>query len=207
MFCAPNFCLNDVIDAPWDYINTQLASQTTKGFSDDWAKHSVSICIPSGIKKTKKQMKRPEKEDISIENQFFTVDGVLVRPLVSVIKDTFAHSSAIKSFHFELFKQYWESPDSPRSGICVYDEIYTSDAFHKAHEDLQNSPKELGCDLPRAVIALMFWSDSTSLAQFGNASLWPIYLYWGNQSKYKCCHPSADACQHIAHLPKVNTNL
>jgi len=30
----------------------------------------------------------------------------------------------------------------------------------------------------------MLWSDSTHLASFGNASLWPIYLYIGNLSKY-----------------------
>ncbi|GJJ10734.1 hypothetical protein Clacol_004961 [Clathrus columnatus] len=127
VFRAPDFCLNDIIDAPWDYINTQLASRTTKGFSDDWAKHSVSIRIPSGIKKTKKQMKRPEKEDISIENQFFTVDGILL---------------GYKIFSFQTVQAILESPDSPGSGIHVYDEIYTSDAFHKAHKDLQNSPKE-----------------------------------------------------------------
>ncbi len=31
------------------------------------------------------------------------------------------------------------------------------------------------------IIALLLWSDSTSLVQFGDAQLWPIYSYFGNQ--------------------------
>ena len=40
----------------------------------------------------------------------------------------------------------------------------------------------------------MFWSDATHLAQFGNASAWPIYLFFGNQSKYIQGCPNSGAC-------------
>ena len=30
----------------------------------------------------------------------------------------------------------------------------------------------------------MFWSDATHLATFGMVKLWPIYLLFGNLSKY-----------------------
>ena len=49
----------------------------------------------------------------------------------------------------------------------------------------------------------MIWSDSTALAQFGTASLWPIYLYIGNQSKYTRAKPTSMSAHHLAYLPKV----
>src|ERR1700677_8708 len=79
----------------------------------------------------------------------------------------------------------------------------TSPAFVDAHQQLQDSPKEPGCDLPRVVIALMFWSDSTHLASFSNAKIWPLYLFCGNESKYQCCKPSCNLCSHIAYFHKV----
>ena len=53
------------------------------------------------------------------------------------------------------------------------------------------------------LIALMIWSDSTLLAQFGHASLWPIYLYIRNMSKYSQAKLLSFAAHHIAYLPKV----
>jgi len=41
-------------------------------------------------------------------------------------------------------------------------------------------------DTEVAILAMLFWSDLTHLASFGTASLWPIYLYFGNLSKYPC---------------------
>ncbi|KDQ28847.1 hypothetical protein PLEOSDRAFT_1075744 [Pleurotus ostreatus PC15] len=53
----------------------------------------------------------------------------------------------------------------------------------------------------------MFWSDSTHLASFGNASLWPLYTLWGNQSKYTRARPTANACNHQAYIPSMLTHL
>ena len=53
------------------------------------------------------------------------------------------------------------------------------------------------------LIGIMIWSDSTLLANFGTASLWPIYLYFGNQSKYSRAKPSDFAAHHLAYIPKV----
>jgi hypothetical protein len=50
----------------------------------------------------------------------------------------------------------------------------------------------------------MFWSDSTHLANFGTASLWPLYLFFGNLSKWVRSKPRAGACHHVAYLPKVS---
>ncbi|KAF8219268.1 hypothetical protein L208DRAFT_1341883, partial [Tricholoma matsutake] len=66
----------------------------------------------------------------------------------------------------------------------VFDEVYTGDAWIKAHDNLQKQPNELECNLEKVIAGLMFWSDSMHLVSFGNASIWPLYMYFANQSKY-----------------------
>ena len=50
----------------------------------------------------------------------------------------------------------------------------------------------------------MFWSDATHLAQFGNASAWPVYLFFGNQFKYLRASPTSGACHPVAFIPTVS---
>ena len=50
----------------------------------------------------------------------------------------------------------------------------------------------------------MFWSDSTHLANFGTAKVWPLYLYFGNLSKYIHGKPNSNACHHVAYIPSVS---
>ncbi|KZT12252.1 uncharacterized protein LAESUDRAFT_641648 [Laetiporus sulphureus 93-53] len=52
-----------------------------------------------------------------------------------------------------------------------------------------------------SIVPLMLWSDSTHLADFGNASLWPVYLFFGFISKYVRCKPSSFCAHHLAYLP------
>jgi hypothetical protein len=82
--------------------------------------------------------------------------------------------------------------------------LYTSAAFHKAHSDLQELPGDPGCDLPRVVAGLMFWSDAMQLTLFGTAKLWPTYMYFGNKSKYCHCKPSLNLSNHVAYFEMVH---
>ncbi|KIK75785.1 hypothetical protein PAXRUDRAFT_784545 [Paxillus rubicundulus Ve08.2h10] len=59
------------------------------------------------------------------------------------------------------------------------------------------------CPLERVIAGLMFWSDSTHLAQFGNASAWPIYSFFGNLSKYKRASPNTGPCHPVAFIPSI----
>ena len=71
---------------------------------------------------------------------------------------------------------------------------------------MQRAPlpsNEQDCKREKVVAALMFWSDSTHLANFGTAKLWPIYLLFGNVSKYIRGQPSSGACQHVAYIPSL----
>jgi hypothetical protein len=49
----------------------------------------------------------------------------------------------------------------------------------------------------------MFWSDATHLTAFGNAKLWPCYMFFGNESKYRRCKPSCNLCSHVAYFQTV----
>jgi hypothetical protein len=64
--------------------------------------------------------------------------------------------------------------------------------------------KILLCDLPRVVAGLMFWSDVTHLTSFGDAKIWPLYMFFGNESKYFRCKPSSNLCHHVAYFQSVS---
>ena len=85
----------------------------------------------------------------------------------------------------------------------LYDELYTSDAWNEAHDELQKQRRDDGCKLEKVIAGLMFWSDATHLAQFGSASAWPVYLFFGNQSKYLRLCPTSGACHPVAFIPTV----
>jgi hypothetical protein len=95
----------------------------------------------------------------------------------------------------------------------VHGELYSSDSFLEVHADLQNlkwkiqhspMPHELKtCMYEWTVAMLMVYSDATMPYTFSNLKLWPIYIYFGNLSKYFRCQPTANAVEHIAYIPGV----
>jgi hypothetical protein len=68
---------------------------------------------------------------------------------------------------------------------------------------LQWQPKEPGCSLECVITGLMFFSDATHLANFGTAKAWPLYLYFGNLSKYAHSSPTSGACHVVGFFPPV----
>ena len=156
---------------------------------DGWKKSSVDILVPT-------QEHNPDGN-----GQQFTVEWLFHRPLTAVIRAVFAEKD-VKWFHLTPFKRFWQSPvtgDEQR----LYDELYTSDTWNEEHDELQKQRRGDECKLERVIAGLMFWSDATHLAQFGSASAWPVYLFFGNQSKYLRSCPTSGACHPIAFLPTV----
>jgi len=160
---------------------------------DGWRESEVIIQVPDG--------KVHSKDSIPT----FKVPGLHHRSLVDVIKTIYS-DVASTSFHYMPFKSFWKDPSTAESvPQRVHDELYSSDAMIEAHMKLQQQPPEPGCTLERVVASLMLWSDSTHLANFGTASLWPLYLFSGNQSKYVRGKPNTASCHHVAYIPKVST--
>lgn len=183
--------------------------------ADGWEHKSVKIRLPA------KRKKSGEKDAPEFE-----VKGVLLRPLLDVMTEAF-QSPAFLEYHLTPFEHVWDPThdcdsgsepvlpppsaklpdidwpsDIPDGHQRVYGELYTSPEMLKAHAALPPDP-----NLETVVAAFMFWSDSTHLANFGNASLWPLYTFFGNQSKYTRAKPTSHACHHQAYIPSVSHGL
>jgi hypothetical protein len=159
--------------------------------ADGWRESSVKLRLPAEKVKFRSEDKASE----------FIVPGVFHRDIVDVIKSTF-EDDVFLSFNTTPYKEYHQ-PSPEEDPRRVFGETYTADAYYEAWEEVQALPREPGDDLEHVVAGLMLWSDSTHLASFGNASLWPVYLYFANQSKYTRAKPTAFASHHLAYLPAV----
>lgn len=191
---------NDILDRHHNYESGVKHTDNNNPGSlpildDRWIKGSVSISLPCDGVQHKSEDDAPK----------FEVELHYRKPL-EIIKAAFLEPSAEK-FHTTPFKTFWkESPNEPE--IRIITDIFTADTFNAEHrkicEQTQQGPNS---ELEPVVAGLMIWSDSTSLAQFGTADLWPIYLYFGNQSKYTRAKPSSFAAHHLAYMPKVSCFL
>jgi hypothetical protein len=158
---------------------------------DGWLRASIPIRLPhDNIKQSEGEA--PE----------YRLD-LLYRKPIEVIKAAYQEQRA-KQYHNAPFEEYWKpSPTSPPERI--FSELYNSDAYLDEHAKL--SAAQSDSILETTIAPLMLWSDATQLTNFGNASssLWPIYLFFGNQSKYARGKPSEFAAHHIAYIPKVSS--
>jgi len=193
----------DVRHTKWDQINSQLASndfdersniEEGAEWTDEdagWRKTPITISVPFHSR-----AKAPGPQD-------YVVGDLYHRSLVSVIREKLANPHDIQHFHYEPFEVLWRPTDNSPD-IRVHSELYTSPAFIDVHREVQALPGEPGCTLPRVVVAMMFWSDSTHLTSFGTAKLWPTYLFFGNESKYHRCKPTCHLCNHVAYFQSVS---
>ena len=194
---SPGFKAEDVRQTRWSAINKTLGHAT---FDDDqdwkdtdagWMRSTIAIDVPFH-----RQMKSSEATRCHIVGHLYH------RSIVSVIKDKLANLADNQHFHYEPYQLLWK-PTPAREEVRVHAELYTSLSFECAYRSLQESPVEAGCQLPRCIVALMFWSDETLLTSFGNTKLWPVYMFFGNESKYRRCKPSMNLGNHMAYFESV----
>ena len=129
----------------------------------------IHISIPSGNK--------------DIAPCLVSIPGLYFRKLTVLIKEAF-ESPLSSKFHFTPFRMYCTRPDG-KGDECLFSEVYDLNVFWEEHNKVQRAPTDdLTCKREKVIAVLMFWSDATHLATFGTAKLWPIYLLFGNLSKY-----------------------
>ncbi|KAH6902770.1 hypothetical protein BKA70DRAFT_1111955 [Coprinopsis sp. MPI-PUGE-AT-0042] len=172
-----------------DYLNDP---NMTMPVGDKWIKASVDIPIPSTKVRT--------TEDKAAA---FTVDGIFYRRPLDVIKNKLKTTEA-QSFHLFPFQEYWESPSGATPSIRTSDELYNSDTWISEHLKVQEDARTKGITLETVLIGLQFWSDSTLLANFGDAALWPLYMEEANLPKSIRMAASSGSMHHIAHVPKLD---
>jgi hypothetical protein len=134
----------------------------------------------------------------------FEVGGVFHRDILDVISSVY-QSDVVQSFIHVPFREFWK-PSDEAPPECLYREIYSSQAMLDADEEicrlsLENDPEN--SDLEAVSVPLLLYSDSTHLTSFGTAACWPVYLFFGSQSKYIRAAPTSSACHHIAYMPNV----
>jgi hypothetical protein len=195
---SPDFRPEDVCSTKWDQINDRLGGE----YEEDWIDAEAGWeCKPVTIK-VPYQTRRGQPTDPEAGPQDYTVTNFHHRNIVSVIKEKLSNPAHDQLFHYEPYELLWQPGDIP-DPIRVYGELYTSQAFLDAHRVLQDSPAEPGCDLPRIIVGLMFWSDATHLTSFGDTKIHPLYMCFGNESKYRRGKPTCHLYNHIAYFEKV----
>lgn len=181
-------------------------TEAPRPFGTGFTPREVVIEVPSG--------------DPKVPARPFSVRGLYCRRIVDVIREAFGDPILSKYYHLFPFRLFRRSPGSPAASsssttstnACqrVLTDIYNSDAMLEEHERVQHAdlpPDDPHCKRPRIVSALMAWSDSTHLADFGTAHIWPIYLMLGNLSKYIRCQPTSGACLHLAYIPSLTPEV
>jgi hypothetical protein len=193
----PSFRPCDLVDTKWDVIDRQLGGGDDADMWIDeepdatWERTPVTILVPFH-----RFTNHPGAKE-------FTIPDFFHRSVVSILKEKLTNDDEFRHFHLEPYELRWQLRDGVNS-IRVHGELYNSPAFIEAHNELQDSPKEPGCNLPRVVAGLMFASDTTHLTSFGDAKIWPLYLFFGNESKYRRCKPTLHLCSHVAYFLKVS---
>lgn len=190
----PDFDVTELEDFDAGRANKQADKDARAALPlfQDFKETMVEIEVPSGV--------------AGVPPMKTSVPGLFHRSLTSIIKAAFTEPLA-DHFHFSPFKLFYEVRKGAAEKIRVFSELYNSDAFIAEHDRIQRHgklpPDDLCCTREKIIAALMFWSDSTHLANFGAAKLWPIYMLFGNLSKYIRCIPGAGAEHHVAFIPSV----
>ena len=168
------------------------AADAKSPFLSSFRSADIGIEVPSGSP--------------GVPSRTFTIPGLHYRKIVTLIEEGF-QSVLSEQFHltpFKLFRKLPNGEDKER----VYSEMYDSDTFLDEHDRVQRAPTDdPSCKREKVVAALMFWSDATHVAAFGTAKLWPVYMLFGNLSKYVRCQPNSGATKHLAYIPPFPNSL
>ncbi|KIJ48727.1 hypothetical protein M422DRAFT_247583 [Sphaerobolus stellatus SS14] len=154
----------------------------------------VPIQIPEG-----------KKNWTNSNGQTYHISGLHHQSIVDIVKQKFETN---KYLHYTPFEMWW-CPPNGSSEQCLYGDISSSDSFITAMNEVHNDPffQVPNYHLEKVVACVMVYSDSTHLAQFGSASLWPIYVFSGNADSWFRMSSNTDADDHWAYIPSLPQDL
>ncbi|PIL31002.1 hypothetical protein GSI_05695 [Ganoderma sinense ZZ0214-1] len=148
---------------------------------DGWHEGSVNIALPKTGAKYKSEEDVPK----------FNVPGIIYCRLLPLIKGVVEDTAS----HFSCF-YHWLPHKAEHAMLQADEEIRK-----KAH-NLGDAP-----GVEYVVLPMLFWSDVTQLSSFSSAVLWPIYLYFGNLSKYVRGRPTEFVAHHLAYISSLPDTL
>ncbi|KAG8703740.1 hypothetical protein FRC08_002657 [Ceratobasidium sp. 394] len=204
----PDFVLGDVRWENLDVLDSQLAaSARTRNplcpESEGWKNIEIQIQIPP-VRQTKAVVaKNPTPKPT-----FISISGLRSQKLTDIMRQGFTTNNP-STFHYTTFEQFWKVPGSTGGrAVRTSGEMYSSPAMIEAHKEVQTLKiNDAGCMLPRCVAGFMFASDGLQFGNFANAKGWPIFAYFGNESKYERCKPFTNSCYHAAHIPTLSDEV
>ena len=211
-----DFDPSDLKGVNFDAIEKNLRQTGGSG----WRETPLTIRVPKGVKLTKavkcaaateqSRLQRGEPSTATLERSIpgapITIRDFQHRRICDIIRETFSSDPAARFFHYHPYELKWTPPGSSVEER-VHGELYTSQAWLDEDAKVQSlvlDPTETDKDVPRAIASIMLASDATVLGPFASSKAWPIYVYFGNQSKYVRAKPTQHAAHHLAYLPSVS---
>lgn len=198
--------------------------------SDGWLESSVAISLPKSCSKHKTEEAAPK---YSVQGVVHRQLLSIIKTIVEDQNSRFAHKHhwyghemywnpprsrthgtpprlplPPGSTTIDVRSYTCDEPENPPPApIRVYTDCYNSNVMLHAEAELRKRPRDPddAPDVEQVIFPLLFWSDSTHLSSFGSASLWPVYMYFGNLSKYVRGRPTEFAAQHVAYIPEVSS--
>ena len=210
------FKTKDLAGVDFAGIEKELAADIQSPWgSNGWRRSTILVKVPTGKKPTaasrrmatNTRARNQRHDEVDPDADPFPVyrvpiHDVRTRSLSQSMLEYIQDSSNSTAFRWYGSKEVWQPPYHDAPPEQVWGELYTSDVFLSAERDLINAHSD--SLHPSVIAAFMIWSDSTHLAQFGQAKAWPIYAYFGNQSKYTRCKPSTRSAQVVGYVPPVS---
>ncbi|KAF7291204.1 GLOBIN domain-containing protein [Mycena indigotica] len=160
-----------------------------------WHEGSVKIRLPS---------RQPDFNGPEEDAPKFTVGGIMYRPLLEVLEEV-VKGPLFEHFHTTPFAQRWDREHDPRDPDFDMPPV-DAPVDNSGIPPPSNSPRD-AVQRETVVAAFMLFSDSTHLANFGMASLWPLYVFFGNHSKYFRCTPTGNFGFHAAYFPSLPDDI
>ncbi|OCB90166.1 hypothetical protein A7U60_g2627 [Sanghuangporus baumii] len=170
-------------------------TSASPGTCDGWKGGSIMLKLPAEDK-----TRRPQGEARAPELE---VNGIQHRPFLETIYGALDDPNS-PPFHYTPYTEHWQ-PTPNGTPERVYSELYSSDDWLEVHDEVRKKPKQ--DELENFALPIILYSDSTHLANFGTASLWPLYLYLGGISKYMRGKTTEAVCHHIAYIPLLPGNI
>ena len=163
-----------------------------------WIEDTIEIALP------KEGVQYASMEDVPT----LKIEGAWRRPIAPITEAICKDPRLAKGRQFNGYELWHKDPvtgDTER----VFGEIFTSDAFLEEEARVRALPRnpEDDPDVEYIVFPWGLYSDGTHLANFGTASLWPVYGYDLGLSKDARCKPSNFAANHLAYIPSVSYSL
>ncbi|KAJ1299373.1 hypothetical protein OPQ81_011048 [Rhizoctonia solani] len=204
VLARPDFNPRDVVGYSFKTLDKQLceSAKTRNTFcppSEGWSSVSLSLEIPP-IHQTAAMLKR---RTTPLPKQYLAVPGLRSRKLTDIVYQAFSKNNP-KTFHYEPYTEYYEPPGRPGARIRIFGEIYSSPSMLKAHQEVQRLKiADTECQYPHCVAYMMCGSDGLQFGAFCHVTGHPIYVFFGNESKYERCKPTSNTCYHVAHIPPL----